>query len=135
MRPPLYAQTLVALAAPASEYDVVAGDLEEEYVRRARELGAAAASRWYWRQAVLSLPSLLSYSRSNRTPLRQIGIAGISLAVLLLMVCVPTFAQVLYQGVFGDIHRAPHALWFCINYAESPSHNVDATGGRSPGHV
>ncbi len=33
MKPPALAQAIVAAAAPASDYEIIAGDLHEEYLR------------------------------------------------------------------------------------------------------
>jgi hypothetical protein len=59
------AQALVAATAPPNDYESVAGDLHEEYLRRARFADVHAANRWYWSQALRSIPSLLSYSRAR----------------------------------------------------------------------
>ncbi|HET9095416.1 MAG TPA: permease prefix domain 2-containing transporter [Candidatus Baltobacteraceae bacterium] len=67
MTPPVIAQALLAAAAPAGDYDSVAGDLHEEYLHRVPIQGVGAANRWYWAQALASIPPLLSYSRTQRS--------------------------------------------------------------------
>lgn len=87
MTPPLLAQALVAAAAPPCDYESVAGDLHEEYLRRVRLLGVGAANRWYWSQALASIPPLLSYSRTQRSLWNALATGAfvvISLVVLLL---------------------------------------------------
>lgn len=88
MKPPALAQALVGAVAPADDYEFVAGDLHEEYVRLLRLSGAKSANRWYWAQALLSIPSLLSYSRSPRSTLHRVRIGITTLAVLSLMLVV-----------------------------------------------
>ncbi len=119
MRPPTLAQALVAAAAPESDYEIVAGDLHEEYLRIMYLSGAKAANRWYWAQAVLSIPSLLSYSRSNESALRRIGVALIALAVLLAMFFVVVVIDTLVQTVFGSMDRSARWLWFCVNWTDA----------------
>lgn len=119
MRPPTLAQALLAAAAPAGDYVVVAGDLHEEYLRIASLRGAKAANRWYWAQTVLSIPSLLSYSRSNRSARRRIGVALIAFAVLLAMVSVLMVIEIVIQSVFGSANPGPTWFWLCINYTDA----------------
>ena len=107
MRPPTLAQALVVAAAPECDYEIVAGDLHEEYLRIMYLSGAKAANRWYWTQTVLSIPSLLSYSRSNESALRRIGVALLALAVLLEMFFVVVLIDTVVQTGFG---------WFCVNW-------------------
>lgn len=115
MRPPTLAQALVAAAAPASDYEIVAGDLHEEYLRIASSRGAKAANRWYWMQTVRSIPSLLSYSRSNKSALRHIGVTFTALAVLVAMLVIDGVVQT----AFGNMDRSPHWLWFCVHWADA----------------
>jgi len=65
--PPLGARALVAAFTPPVDYESVAGDLYEEYARHVEWEGRACADRWYWSQAIRSIPSLLSYSRARRS--------------------------------------------------------------------
>jgi hypothetical protein len=88
MTPPLWARAVVAATAPPRDYESVAGDLHEEYVRLVRLKGRAHADAWYCSQAVRSIPSLLSYSRFSEAPWLRIGIAffvAISLLVMLVV--------------------------------------------------
>jgi hypothetical protein len=84
MTPPFLARAIVAAVAPPLDYDVVSGDLHEEYVRRAASNGAAA-DLWYWSQTLRSVPSLLSYSRSGSLASNLASgliVAGVLLAML-----------------------------------------------------
>jgi hypothetical protein len=119
MRPPALAQALVAAVAPESDYEIVAGDLHEEYLSIVSLRGAKAANRWYWAQTALSIPSLLSYSRSNESGLRRIGVALIALAVLLAMFFVLAAIDTVVPILFGSMDRIPHWVWFCIDYANA----------------
>jgi hypothetical protein len=115
MRPPVLAQALVAAVAPASDYEIVAGDLHEEYVGIASSRGEKAADRWYWGQVLLSIPSLLSYSRLHRSALGYLGVALTALAVLCAMfVALATLDTVMPKLVGTEM---PDWVWFCINYA------------------
>jgi len=113
VRPPTFAQALVAAVAPAPDYEIVAGDLHEEYLRVASLRGVKAANRWYWAQTLLSIPSLLSYSRSNESALRRLGIALIALAVLFAMSIIDT----LVQTAFGRMNPSPCWVWSCVHWS------------------
>ncbi len=119
MRPPALAQALVAAAAPEGDYEIVAGDLHEEYLRIVSLRGVKAANRWYWAQTVFSIPSLLSYSRSNKSPVRRIGVALIAFAVLLAMAAVLMAIELAAQTIFGNANAGPGWIWVCIGYADA----------------
>jgi hypothetical protein len=57
--PPRAAERLVSLFVTREETDFILGDLSEEFSRFAIESGIGAARRWYWRQALKSLPHLV----------------------------------------------------------------------------
>ncbi len=118
MRPPVLAEALIAAAAPSGEYEIVAGDLHEEYVRLRHSSGAKAANRWYWAQTLLSVPPLLSCSGTRGSVFRQIGVALIALAVLVTMLVVMTVIEAVFQTLFGFDH-IPRYVWFCINNADA----------------
>jgi hypothetical protein len=119
MRPPTLAQALVAAVAPTNDYEIVAGDLHEEYLHILHARGSTAANRWYWAQALLSIPSLLSYSRSNASVLRRVGIALTALAVLVAMLLVLVAIDTVYQALFGSMDRAPNWIWVCVDWADA----------------
>ena len=51
--PPSLAERLLRASVRDAEWrDAVSGDLREEFAGLAARRGAAAATRWYWRQAV-----------------------------------------------------------------------------------
>lgn len=118
MRPPLLAEALVAATAPASDYAAVAGDLHEDYVRIVSVQGPKAANRWYWWQTLRSLPSLLSYTRTNASVPRRLLVAFISLVVLTVMlVAMTAIGMALRSLVFvGEI---PVYVWLCANCADA----------------
>jgi hypothetical protein len=98
MKPPFLARALVAAAAPPVDYESVDGDLYEEYAQHAKCTGRAFADRWYWSQAIRSLPSLLSYSRSRRSlgaNLTTAAIVAFALVAMLLL------NEVLYNAIFA----------------------------------
>jgi hypothetical protein len=118
MTPPTLAQALLAAAAPSREFEIVAGDLYEEYLRIASQRGQSAANRWYWAQTLLSLPSLLSYSRSYRSVPRVIGVMFTALALLVAMLVVKTAIDVVFQTLFGGA-EIPRYVWVCVDYGDA----------------
>lgn len=99
MTPPLVAQALIAAAAPPGDYECIAGDLEEEYIRRVHFMGVAAANRWYWSQTLQSIPPLLSYSRVRRSLLNLFATCVIVTIALLGLLLTTEFLN-------DAIHRA-----------------------------
>lgn len=118
MNPPALAQAILAATAPAHDYDSVAGDLHEEYLRMLHASGATAAKRWYWRQTLLSIPSLLSYSRWKPSARRRIGVVLIALAVLFAMLVVLSVIDTYWGTPFGLSHT-PDWVWYGINTADA----------------
>ena len=57
--PPPLAQALVRMLPAAENRAFLAADLAEEFDELAATVGAAAARRWYWKQACLSAPPLI----------------------------------------------------------------------------
>lgn len=88
MTPPTWARAVVAAVSPPRDFESVAGDLHEEYVRRARSRGRLHADAWYCSQALRSIPSLLSYTRANDSSVRRLGIWLIVAFSLLAMLIV-----------------------------------------------
>jgi hypothetical protein len=117
MRPPVLAEAIVSAAAPSRDYEMIAGDLYEEYRRIASLRGHSAANRWYWTQTLRSLPSLLSYCRREKSALRTIGVALLSLAVLVTMLVVITAIDVVLQKLFR-VADIPRYVWMCVNYGD-----------------
>lgn len=118
MRPPTLALALLAAAAPSGEFEIVAGDLYEEYLRIRCLRGQRAANRWYWAQTLLSLPSLLSYSRSDRSLPRVIGVALSAFAVLVAMLVIKTAIDVVFQRLF-DVPEIPRYVWVFVDYGDA----------------
>jgi hypothetical protein len=59
VKPPLLARALLAVVAGEAEAECVAGDLDEEFADRSRDLGRYAVNRWYISQVVRSLLPLV----------------------------------------------------------------------------
>jgi len=59
-RPPGLARRVVHLLVPEADRTFVLGDLDERFREILDSEGATAARRWYWRQAALSVPTLLA---------------------------------------------------------------------------
>jgi hypothetical protein len=119
MRPPAVAEALIAAIAPPNDYESVAGDLHEEYVRYARLSSTGAANRWYWSQTLLSIPSLLSYSRAHRSALRAVGVAFTVLAVIVAMLLATVPLNMLLKAIFGNLSRCPVSVWFCADWIDA----------------
>ena len=74
--PPHGAVRLISLLANPEEADLILGDLSEEFFRLASQSGQAFARRWYWRQALKSVPYLI-YSEFRASPwLTMTALAG-----------------------------------------------------------
>ena len=102
MRPPVVAEALVAALAPPLDYESIAGDLHEEYLRYACLSGRRAANRWYWSQVLLSIPWMLSYSRARRSELHAIGIGLTAVGVLVAMLLATLPINALLDAIFGS---------------------------------
>jgi hypothetical protein len=102
MRPPIVAETIVAAVAPPGDYESIAGDLHEEYLRYACLSGRRAANRWYWSQVLLSIPWMLSYSRARRSELHAIGIGLTAVGVLVAMLLATLPINALLDAIFGS---------------------------------
>jgi len=75
--PPRLARWVLAYRLPAEEREFAAGDLEEEYARRAAG-DRRAANRWYWRQLRLAFTSPAPRRpRPPRRSRRQLGLGGL----------------------------------------------------------
>lgn len=114
MSPPFFARALVAAAAPPADYDVIDGDLYEEYIVRVRTAGVAEANRWYWSQVLRSIPPLLSYSRVGASIRGSLATGAIVVVVLLGML----FLKDLVDELIGRISPAhmPEWLYFSLDW-------------------
>jgi hypothetical protein len=120
MKPPALAQALLAAVASTDDFEIVAGDLHEEYVRLVHSRGAKAADSWYWGQVLRSIPSLLFYHPPAITPLRRVTIALTAFGVLLAMVVTITVIQTVLFSLFGVARIPSYALLF-LNYGGTVS--------------
>lgn len=119
MRPPVVAAALVAAVAPPNDYESIAGDLHEEYLRYARLSSARAANRWYWSQVLLSIPWLLSYSRAHRSALHAISVGLSVIAVLIAMLLATVPIDALLQAIFNSLARCPLWVSFCAYWIDA----------------
>ncbi|MGA9418318.1 MAG: permease prefix domain 2-containing transporter [Candidatus Cybelea sp.] len=118
MRPPVVAEALVAAVAPPNDYESIAGDLHEEYLRYARLGGRRAANRWYWSQVLLSIPWMLSYSRAHRSALRAIGLGLIAVGVLVAMLLATLPINALLDAIFGSSNW-PLSVQLCADWIDA----------------
>ena len=111
MSPPVVAAALIAAFAPPNDYESIAGDLHEEYVRDAHCSTTSAATRWYWSLVLLSDPvaaSLLPEVR--RSALQAAGVGVAILAVLTAML----LATVLDQRSAVESYLAAPVRWAAL---------------------
>jgi hypothetical protein len=120
MKPPALAQALIAAVASTDDFEIVAGDLHEEYVRLVHSRGAKAADFWYWGQVLRSIPSLLFYHPPRITPLRRATIALTAFGVLLAMVVANAVIQTVLLSLF-DLARIPSYVWLFLYYGPTVS--------------
>ncbi|MGA7354245.1 MAG: hypothetical protein WA431_04595 [Candidatus Cybelea sp.] len=118
MKPPVVAEALVAAAAPPNDYESIAGDLHEEYLRYARLSSRSAANRWYWSQVLLSIPWMLSYSRARRSALHAIGRALTAVGVLVAMLLATVPINALLDAIFGGANW-PLSVQFCADWIDA----------------
>jgi hypothetical protein len=87
----------------------ILGDLSEEYGERARSLGAAAARRWYWREAIRNAFVLL-----QRRPALQVSLATIVclVGVHASMMAAASLAWQRYVSGAAPINVRPVRPWF-----------------------
>jgi hypothetical protein len=119
MKPPIFAEALVAATAPPNDYESIAGDLQEEYVRYARSTSISAANRWYWSQVLRSVPSLLSYSRVHRSFLHAVGIGVVVVVVLLAMLFATIPINALLEAAIGSPTRWPLVVSFFVDWTDA----------------
>lgn len=115
MNPPWIAEALIAAAAPAADYEIIAGDLHEEYAERMRSSGEVRANRWYWSQVLRSIPALLSYSRGPRSRLESAMAIGAGAVVLLGML----YVRESINSWIAAMHPAgfPHWLYILVDWS------------------
>ncbi len=118
MRPPALAAALVAALASPNDYESIAGDLHEEYLRRARLSEPSAANRWYWSQTLLSIPALVSYPRPRRTVLHTVGVGATVIAVLVAMLLATMPINALLDAIFGS-NRSPLAAFMVAGWIDA----------------
>jgi putative ABC transport system permease protein len=75
MTPPALARRLLLRLLPPADRSAILGDLDEEFAHVCGEAGPRAARRWYWRQALTSVPSIirLRHRARRRSPWSQSG--------------------------------------------------------------
>ena len=81
INPPWLATQLLCRVLAAGERDAVLGDLLEEFALRA-SVSSRQAARWYWSQALRSLPILLGH-RARRD--RWVSTAAVALAAYVIV--------------------------------------------------
>jgi hypothetical protein len=103
--PPRFIESVLSALGATPEYrDLVIGDLAEEMVLRARYDGEPAARRWYWREALRSIPHLLGNG------LREAGYRGIG-HLLGLVLTAWTFVAVICGMTFVIVFRTVVTFW------------------------
>jgi hypothetical protein len=110
VKPPLLARALLAVVAGEAEAECVAGDLDEEFADRSRDLGRYAVNSWYISQVVRSLLPLFGLRVRSGELSRVLLGALISAALPLLLLdrlwCV-VYSQIPLKA---GVDRAPGFL-------------------------
>lgn len=119
MKPPAVAAAIVAALSPPDDYESIAGDLHEEYLRQARLTSSDAANRWYWLQVLRSIPFLLFYSRAPRSLSRVAGAGVIVIFVLVAMLLATIPIDAALAWIFGDVTRCPGWVSFCADWFDA----------------
>ncbi len=88
--PPWLAAKLLSSVLRSDERDALLGDLCEEHAARA-SVSAAAAARWYWNQAVRSLPILLGRRARHGRWISTLAIAMAAYVVVGALNAIGTF--------------------------------------------
>jgi len=119
VNPPIVPRALVTAATPPVDHDSVIGDLHEEYLDRVRSHGRTHADSWYWSQALRSVPALLSYSRSRRSPGARIGTVVIVAVLLLTMLAVNEFAADVMCSFVRDTCTARSWPFYLVGWTDA----------------
>jgi hypothetical protein len=69
--PPKLAVRILSSLLPEFSRDAILGDLQEDFAQIEMEQGAAAASRWFWRQTLSALPGFALHSLNTTRSRRQ----------------------------------------------------------------
>jgi hypothetical protein len=69
--PPKLAVRILSSLLPEFSRDAILGDLQEGFAQIEMEQGAAAASRWFWRQTLSALPGFALHSLNTTRNRRQ----------------------------------------------------------------
>ncbi|MEA2690091.1 MAG: hypothetical protein QOJ39_2860 [Candidatus Eremiobacteraeota bacterium] len=119
MTPPFLARAIVAAAAPPLDYESVAGDLEEEYAGRVESAGRAHADRWYWSQALRSVPALLAYTRVRPSLVLDALTAALVVVLLVAMLFVAEFMCNALFSVYPHASGARSWPFFVAGWADA----------------
>ena len=115
IKPPRWIErVLSSFGAEPTYRDALLGDLTEEFTIRVEEQGAAVARRWYFREAVRSVPHLLrSWLRrcSPRDVLQLFGVAIAGAFVARLLGIAIRLAIVISFGVRPDSVAIAEIAW------------------------
>jgi hypothetical protein len=107
--PPSCATKLLSWIVRAEERDALLGDLCEEFLLRASESPQAAA-QWYWRQAIRSVPALLT-GRARRG--RWLSTAAVAVAAYVVVGALNA-AGMSIVGRFLAASPSPSRAWAAI---------------------
>jgi hypothetical protein len=74
LKPPVIPSVILNFFSGQPDFPAVAGDIVEEFQKRAESAGAGAAKRWYWRESFRNSIALTG-RELYRTPVRSIAVA------------------------------------------------------------
>ena len=115
MTPPFLPRALVMAITPPADCESILGDLHEEHALKSQSMGRRSADRWYWSQALRSIPALLSYSRAaSSLAANARALATVLLVLAAMLLCKEFLAdRAAYTVYHGDLHTY-HAWPFFI---------------------
>jgi hypothetical protein len=81
LKPPVIPSVILNFFSGQPDFSAVAGDIAEEFQKRAASAGADAAKRWYWRESFRNSLAL-TWRELCRTPVRTMAFALTGLLVV-----------------------------------------------------
>lgn len=138
MTPPRHAEALMRafLIEDGDFRDGILGDMSEGWSERAAARGAGFAGRWYWGQAIRSVPSLLALWCQAVGPHRVIAVVVLAIVARLLMLLVQYAAIAIAAVVMSNQPNLVESLVVaigCVSAAALCGYVVRLARGRDSG--
>jgi hypothetical protein len=124
-RPPFAERILLGFLADPALGDAILGDLTEEWRTRITRDGRVSANRWYWGQAIRTMPHLLRDWCVNATR-RDVRLRLAGILVVFGIAALPAAAA----HVMANINLAVARLMFPVLWTTSATAGWSASDGR-----